>query len=251
MEHDADNNQLARIYLNSMYNKALEYDVPLWPKQRLFTQINELVGIWEVDPQLQGHYDALMHYYQRYPDLRKLHKRWRQLVLTLAARAKMNADQLKPSFLSRISSVLDNTRAELDLNALHNLKSYRERDLKNLLGEANLAAFMNLVSTFYDKYVHKSAFPWNTTTGMWPQFKTTQILSPYTGQQETTGIYHRQIYTTRYTDFRVGNRTIHNVGRIVGPVLGATSFFTGPVVASLVDYDIITPKPFKDGKYGK
>ncbi len=254
MEHGLKSDQLARIYLHKMYQTGLEYGVPFWPEGELVKKAEDLIGVWNISSQLQQQYDTLMDYYQRYSGLRLAYKRYRQLALTLEAHDKIVAEKLKVSGLAMLAAFFDTTMVPVNRRVLTHALKEAERYIRQLVG-TEARAFLSHANSFYQRYVHKSVFPWNTTTGMWPQYKRYQSVDADTGQLVNTGFFHRQIFRSAYTVFAAGNTSIREAKWVASiPALFCAGFAGGVAVhtiAELVDYDKVVPKKFKDGNHGQ
>ncbi|WP_395343629.1 T6SS phospholipase effector Tle1-like catalytic domain-containing protein [Ningiella sp. W23] len=240
-EHDASNNFLARIPLHMMYQKALEHDVPMWQPNEVLSEVPELRPHWNSDAGCQQGFDYLMSQYARYPNLRFNYKKYREADLTIQAQLRLQSEgKTGDGLIPWIASTYEYSHVSTEIGALYAHRREMEAAIAQDMGsEAAAEAFLDTANRFYRTYVHKSCYPWNQVTGMYPQYRLETIRSPVTLEEETIGVFHRGIFTPVYTEYAEANRSMRVI-RLLSPIVG-----------EVFDFDLGRPIQFNDGEHGQ
>lgn len=236
-EHDIENNRLSRMALSIMYSKGLKSNVAFLKKSKLFKDSTLVKTIWNEDEKISKYWQAMLRYYNKYPGLRVLYKQYREVDITLASYMIMNRDNVGPSLLSAIASLKREAFIWLDEEFLIEYKKMLHRLIRSKL-KGDAEGFLSTAKYFYLNYVHKSIFPWNTTTGMWaqPYNKTISVSKKDKVVVFDGDVYHREIFHAE--KIKLVDKGYTMAG-LVGEAL------------ELFDEDRLEPKKFHDDDHGK
>ncbi|MFC1585214.1 hypothetical protein ACFL5V_06690 [Fibrobacterota bacterium] len=163
--HGRSNNELARIYLHKMYEKAVRFGVPFK------TAGSGRNGQWKVPVKLKNSFNRLTKFYDAYPGLKEKHKVLRAHERHLEilkdelpkrmARETHYAFGVKPNVGAMVKQKLDKFN-KLRVLALKDL--IRKEVFKNDVNQET--AFYSCFHEFWKKYIHISHYPYNKGPGM-------------------------------------------------------------------------------------
>ena len=160
--------------------------------------------------------------------------------------------------LAKLSALIgDNPwRGEFKLSTLSLYLHQQRQAIRNLFDYDNdFTQFVRLATQFYERYVHKSVYPWNDdSAGMNPQLD--RISVSVKEKHRTTAhqslIYRRQIHTPTAVNFEEANKKAKIVATAtslsmpppIGPIVGRGA-------AEIMTYERLTPDRFTHRKHGE
>ena len=182
-EHNVSNNELSKYYLEQMYNKCKEVEVPLNDK---------FPENWEANEEVKTLIEYFNTKYQKYSNLKVAHKilREKQAYLSYSYLENRLRDIEEQSQRGGVGNIYTkDMRKELEeiKDKRYIFSNIRVEDLRDEIDELStifenefeLKEFINVSNYFQDKYVHR---PYSNSIGMSPKIKKNR--------------YHREYYTT-------------------------------------------------------